>query len=181
MAVFDQYLPFMAPTRIDPVPRARPPDDAGDREVLTGFLDYLRGTVVNKVAGLTDEQALERAVSPSELSPASLVKHLTGVERFWFSIDFAGADLPWPSTEEDPHGNFMIEEGDTFASVVADYQFECERSRQAVAGADLDDVARGEGMNFTLRWALAHMIEETARHCGHLDLLRESLDGKTGE
>jgi hypothetical protein len=168
-------------SRVDPVPRARPADDAEEREVLTGFLDYLRATVVNKVAGLTDEQAFERAISPSELSPASLVKHLTGVERFWFSIDFAGADLPWPWPEEDPHGNFIFEEGDTLASVVADYQFECDRSRRAIAGADMDDIARGEDMAFTLRWALTHMIEETARHCGHLDLLRERLDGETGE
>jgi Protein of unknown function (DUF664) len=176
-----RYRPFVAESGVEPVPRARPPDDAGGRAVLTGFLDYLRGTVVNKVAGLTDEQAFARAFSPSELSPASLVKHLTGVERFWFSIDFAGADLPWPWTEEDPHGNFMLEEDDTLASVVADYQFECERSRQAIAGDDLDDLARGKDMNFTLRWALTHMIEETARHCGHLDLLRERLDGETGE
>jgi Protein of unknown function (DUF664) len=176
-----KYLPFVAASSVDPVLRARPSENAGDWEVLTGFLNYLRGTVVNKVAGLTDDQAFERAVPPSELSPASLVKHLTGVERFWFSIDFAGADLPWPWSDEDPHGNFPIEEGDTLASIVADYQFECERSRRAISAAGLDDRAVGEDMNFTLRWALTHMIEETARHCGHLDLLRERLDGETGE
>jgi hypothetical protein len=65
--------------------------------------------------------------------------------------------------------------------VVVAYQAECQRSREIVAVASLEDRARGEGMTFRLRYALAHMIEETARHCGHLDLLRESLDGQTGE
>lgn len=174
-------VPSMTGGSVNPVPRARPAEDAGDREVLAGFLDFLRATVVNKVAGLTEAQAFEQAVPPSELSPASLVKHLTGVERFWFSIDFAGADLTWPWTDQNPHGNFPIEQGDTLTSIVADYQIECDRSRHAIADAGLDDRARGDGMKFTLRWALTHMIEETARHCGHLDLLRERLDGKTGE
>jgi Protein of unknown function (DUF664) len=61
-----------------------------------------------------------------------------------------------------------------------DYEAECERSRRAIAGQELDTVAKSEGMEFTLRYALAHMIEETARHCGHLDLLRESIDGVRG-
>ena len=161
--------------------RTRPAEDAGELEVLTGFLDFLRATVVNKVAGLNDEKAFEPAVPPSDLSAASVVKHLTGVERFWFSIDFSGADLPWPWSDEDPHGNFPIAEADTLASIVTDYRHECERSRQAIADSAAGDRARGDGMNFSLRWALTHMIEETARHCGHLDLLRESIDGQTGE
>jgi hypothetical protein len=64
---------------------------------------------------------------------------------------------------------------------VAGYGVECERARQIVAGAALNDVARGPGMDFNLRYALAHLIEETARHCGHLDLLRERIDGRTGD
>ncbi len=146
-----------------------------------GFLDFLRATVETKVTGLDFEKAFEAVVPPSKLTPAGVVKHLTGVERFWLSIDFAGADLPWPWTEADPHGNFAPTPGDTLASTVADYQFECERSRRAIEGSGLDDPARGEGMTFTLRWALTHMIEETARHCGHLDLMRERIDGHTGE
>jgi hypothetical protein len=171
----------MSQGEVAPVPRERPAEDAPELEVLTGFLDFLRATVVNKVAGLDDERAFEAVVPPSELTPAGVVKHLTGVERFWFSIDFAGADLPWPWPEDNPHGNFPPAPGDTLASIVADYQQECERSRKAIEHCGLDDHARGEGMTFTLRWALAHMIEETARHCGHLDLLRERIDGETGE
>jgi len=166
---------------IAPVPRTRPPEDAAEPETLTAMLDFLRYTAVNKVAGLTDEEAFRAPLPPSTLTPAGVVKHLTGVERFWFSIDFAGADLSWPWTDDDPHGNFPLRESDTLTEIVAEYLAECERSRLAIAGADLDAGARGEGMTFKLRYALVHMIEETARHCGHLDLLRERIDGSTGE
>jgi Protein of unknown function (DUF664) len=71
--------------------------------------------------------------------------------------------------------------GDTLAAITAEYAAECDRSRAAIRDADLDDTARGPGMSFSLRYALAHMVEETARHCGHLDLLRERIDGATGE
>jgi hypothetical protein len=144
------------------------------------MLDFYRATVVNKVAGLTDSQAFTAVVSPSTLTPATVVKHLTGTERFWFSIDFAALDVTWPWTDDDLHGNFQRDPGDTLAAIVTDYLEECARSRRAVADAALDDVARGEGMDFMLRYALIHMIQETARHCGHLDLLREATDGAVG-
>jgi Protein of unknown function (DUF664) len=171
----------MTNDHVAPVPRTRPPEAGGEREILTGLLDFLRATVVNKVSGLTDDQAFSTPVSSSELTPAGVVKHLTGVERFWFSIDFAGADLPWPWPEDDPHGNFPLSPGDTLAGIVADYMTECDRSRKAIQAESLDELARAEGMNFNLRYALAHMIEETARHCGHLDILRERIDGSAGE
>ena len=161
--------------------RTRPPEEGGERETLTAMLDFLRATVVTKVSGLTDEQAFATPVPPSTLTPAGLVKHLAGVERFWFSIDFAGLDLPWPWPEDDPHGGFPIRDGDTLDAIVDDYVRECERSRAAIAGADLDEQALGDGVSFNLRYALVHMVEETARHCGHLDLLREATDGQTGE
>jgi hypothetical protein len=170
----------MTAREVEPT-RTRPPEAGTEREVLTGLLDFLRATVINKVAGLTDDQAFGSPVPPSTLSPAGVVKHLTGVERFWFSIDFAGADLEWPWTEENQHGNFPLEPGDTLAAIVADYRAECARSRDVVAAAGLDDLARGEGLSFNLRYALAHLVEETARHLGHLDLLRESIDGVVGE
>jgi len=148
--------------------------------MLESMLDCYRATVINKVAGLTDDQAFTAAVPPSTLTAATVVKHLTGTERFWFSIDFAALDVPWPWTDDDLHGNFRIEGEDTLAGIVEEYTNECQRSRESIADADLDDSARGEGMDFTLRFALLHMIEETARHCGHLDLLREATDGAVG-
>jgi len=168
-------------SEVTPVTRNRPTERGSEKETLTGLLDFLRATAVNKVAGLTDEQAFSRPVAASALTPAGVVRHLTGIERFWFSIDFADEDVPWPRTDDDPHGAFRPGEGETLAGIVAAYTRECARSRQVVAAADLDDPARGPNMDFTLRYALAHMVEETARHCGHLDLLRESIDGAAGE
>lgn len=163
------------------VERTRPVEDADEWTTLTSMLDFLRATAVMKAEGLSDQQAWATPVPPSTLTPAGVVKHLSATERFWFSIDFAGLDVPWPYPDEDPHGNFRRDEGDTIAGVLEEYQLECERSRAAIVGAALDDKAKGEGMDFNLRYALVHMIEETARHCGHLDLLRETTDGETGQ
>jgi hypothetical protein len=163
------------------ITRIRPAEDADERTTLTGLLDFLRATVELKLTGLTEDQAFARPVSPSALTPAGVVKHLTAVERFWFAIDFAGLHVEWPWTEDDPHGNFPLADDDTVDGLLAAYRAECARSREITAAADLDDQARGEGMTFNLRYALAHLIEETARHLGHLDLLRESTDGQVGE
>ncbi|WP_329002815.1 DinB family protein [Kribbella sp. NBC_00709] len=164
------------------ITRIRPPEDADERGTFTGLLDFLRATVELKLTGLTEQQAFARPVEPSALTPAGIVKHLTAVERFWFAIDFAGLDLEWPWTEDDPHGGFPITPDDTVDSILTAYRAECARAREIVAAASLDDRARSpEGLNFTLRYAIAHIIEETARHLGHLDLLRESTDGEVGE
>jgi len=166
-------------TDVTQMARSRPIQHGAERMMLERMLDFYRATVVNKVAGLTDTQAFTAAVLPSTLTPATVVKHLTGTERFWFSIDFADLDVTWPWTDDDLHSNFKIEHGDTLAGIVADDVEECARSRHAVAESELDDAARAEGMDFTLRYALIHMIQET-RHCGHLDLLRETTDGAVG-
>ena len=167
-------------TEVMPVDRAQPIQQGPERAMLESMLDFYRATVVNKVAGLDDEQAFTATVPPSTLTPATVVKHLAGTERFWFSIDFAALDVPWPWSDDDVHGNFRVEPGDTLGAIVADYVEECARSRRAIDGADLDDPARGDDMDFTLRYALIHMVQETARHCGHLDLLREVTDGAVG-
>ncbi len=167
-------------TDVTPVARSRPIQHGSERTILESMLDFYRATVVHKVAGLTDSQAFTAAVSPSTLTPATVVKHLTGTERYWFSIDFADLDVTRPWTDDDLHSNFRIEPRDTLATIVADYVEECEQSRRAVEDAHLDDAARADGMDFSLRYAMVHMIQETARHCGHLDLLRETTDGAVG-
>lgn len=174
-----------APEHPAPVPVIRPdgrvdPPEAGpERYVVGGVLDFLRGTVVLKARGLTDEQARTAACPPSTLTVAGLLGHLTAVERFWFAIDFDGQELPHPWTADDPRGGFTAE--GTLEELIAAYEAECARSREIVSANGLDELARSEGMEFSLRYAVAHMIEETGRHCGHLDLLREALDGTTGE
>jgi hypothetical protein len=160
--------------------RVPPPHSAPERDVLSGFLDVQRAAVVRKATGLSEEQARTAACPPSTLTVAGVVSHLAAVERFWFSIDFAGDDLPHPWSDDDPHGGFRLAPDDTLDRLVAAYEAECERSRHIVAANDLDELCRGEGMDYSLRWVVTHMIEETARHAGHLDLLREALDGSTG-
>lgn len=161
---------------VTPIDRSRPYEYADELTTLGGFLDFLRATVVHKVAGLSEEDARRASVAPSTLAPIGIVKHLTAVECWWFSIDFANADLPEP-----PGMDFTLEADDTLDSVVAAYLAECARSRQSIADEPADAPSRGKDVAFNLRWALTHMIEETARHCGHLDLLRESIDGQTGQ
>lgn len=161
--------------------RERPTEAGSEYDTLTQMLDFLRGTVVWKAQGIDDQQSRARTVTASELSIASVVKHLTGVERFWFSIDFADLGIEHPWTPDDPHGNFRLDDTDDIEHLINAYTRECARSRAAIDDAGLDDMARADGMDFNLRYALVHMIEETARHCGHLDLIREQLDGARGQ
>jgi Protein of unknown function (DUF664) len=149
--------------------------------MLESMLDFFRSTVVHKASGLSDSQASATAVPTTALTVAGLVKHLTATERFWFSIDFAALDVEWPWTDDNPHGAFGLASDDAIESLLAQYEDECDISRRAVADSDLADPARGPDMAFTLRYAFLHMIEETARHCGHLDLLREAIDGTVGQ
>ena len=160
--------------------RVRPPERGSEREVLAGVLDFVRGAVVRKVEGLTEEQLRRPAVPPSTLTPGGVIKHLAATERFWFSIDFADHDVEHPWPDDDRHGAFALDDSDTVAALVEAYRAECARSDAAVADAALDGTARAADMDFMLRYAYAHMIEETARHAGHLDLLRETIDGQTG-
>lgn len=164
-----------------PVERHQPDEAADERDTLVQRLDFLRASAVIKAIGLTNSQAFSRPVPASELTIAGLVKHLSCTERWWFTIDFAGLDVPWPWPEDDPHGCFPIAADDTIDAIIDGYVAECERSRTSIAGAPLHSMAKGDEMHFNLRYALTHMIEETARHCGHLDLLRESIDGTTGQ
>ncbi len=156
---------------------------AGEREQLTGFLDFLRATVVVKARGLTDEQA-RRPLVPSELTTvAGLLSHLRYVEQYWFGVVFDGRPDVWAERlAADRDAEFRAGLVTPLAELVADYVAECALSREVTAKLALDATAttsRGQPVN--LRWVLIHMIEETGRHAGHLDLLRELLDGSTGE
>ncbi len=164
-----------------PVERRQPDQAADERATLEQRLDFLRASAVRKAIGLTDDEAFSRPVPASDLTIAGVIKHLACTERWWFTIDFAGVDVPWPWPEDDPHGCFPLAPDDTIDAIIDDYVAECERSRSSIDGAPLDAMAVGDDMHFSLRFALTHMIEETARHCGHLDLLRESIDGATGQ
>ena len=163
--------------------RTEPPRVGDERETLTGFLDWHRETLALKCAGLTAGQLAERAVPPSGLSLHGLVRHLAGVERWWFRIQFAGEDVPLLFySDDDPEQDFEGLDGD-FADALATWRHECDRSREVVArAASLDEtgIRRATGEPITLRWVLVHLIAEYARHNGHVDLLRERLDGGIG-
>jgi hypothetical protein len=163
--------------------RIEPPTVGGERETLNSFLDYLRATVVMKATGLTDEQA-RRQLVPSELTTvATLLAHLRWVEQYWFGVVLDGQPDEWADRlREDPDAEFRIGLDVPVDQLIADYEAECAAGRAVVANRELDDRAvTGKGKPVTVRWVLVHMIEETGRHAGHLDLLRELLDGSTGE
>lgn len=163
--------------------RPHPPEAGDERATLGGFLDFLRAAVIKKVAGLSEEQSRRPLLETSPLmTPAGVVKHLTAVERWWFSHALADdRTLPWLFDREDHDFEFRLTPQDTVDAVLHAYEQECERSRAIVAAMELDDIGRRNKMVRSVRWVLTHMIEETARHAGHLDLLRESIDGVKGE
>jgi uncharacterized damage-inducible protein DinB len=150
--------------------------------MLQAFLDWQRETLLYKCAGLTGEQLAERAVPPSHLSLLGLVRHMTEVERVWFRRRFAGEPVEFPFGDE---ADADFERVDP-ARAAADYARLTEEFKladAAVANASLDDTLIHERTNqvISLRMVYLHMIEEYARHLGHADLLRERIDGATGE
>jgi uncharacterized damage-inducible protein DinB len=151
--------------------------------MLTEFLDYQRAVVLRKVAGLDDEQ-LRRPMTASGLTMLGFVKHIAYVERWWFRVVFAGEPVEVPWTDDDPDADWRVEPDDTTDAIVALYLEEIERSRAIASRAELDEIARNPRVqddDVTMRWILLHMIEEIARHLGHADIMREALDGATGD
>jgi uncharacterized damage-inducible protein DinB len=166
------------------VTRQSAPYIAGERQMLEAWLDFHRHTLLAKCAGLTADQLRLRAAPPSGLSLLGLVRHMTEVERGWFRRRVGGEDIDFQySSEADPDGEFdHVDEADAEHDV-AEYQREIERARKATAGHGLDETFHHElrDADVSVRWAYVHMIEEYARHNGHADLLRERIDGATGE
>ncbi|MET1072344.1 MAG: DinB family protein [Umezawaea sp.] len=165
--------------------RTDPPLEADERASLSAFLDYHRDTLALKCAGLTDEQLRTRAVPPSPMSLLGLVRHLTEVERGWFGNRVARRNLPplYYSDPDNPDGDFDDVDTADVAEAFATWRTTCAESRDIVAGVDSLDFLgkRGNGDDVSLRWIMLHLLEEYARHNGHADLLRERLDGATGE
>lgn len=168
--------------------RRDPDPTAGERTLLTQTLDSHRATFLWKIDGL-DRERLARTTAASDLTLAGLLKHLTLVEDHWFSVILGGTepDAPWRDIDwdVDPNWEFRTAVDDEPADLVAAYERTCARSRAAVdALTSLDDLSVGASRMrgpFSVRWILVHMIAETARHNGHADLLRDAIDGATGE
>ncbi len=152
-----------------------------ERELLESHLEHNRLTVRHKMEGLTRDLAIRRLAN-SPTSALGIVKHLTEVEGWWFRHNLAGEDWQGSSTDEFPDAEFDIFPEDSVASLLHDYDFACEISRDICAKYSLDDLAQRPhrtGSSPSLRWIYLHMIEEIARHNGHLDIYRELLDGTT--
>jgi len=157
-----------------PVPRT-----GDEKAMLSAFLDRYRETMIWKLQGLSKEQASRRLV-PSDTTLLGVVKHLAYVERYWFH-DFKGDPISFPWNEGEPEREFVIEREDTVESITALYEGEIARSREIVEQSSLDDLSKPAKEPLSLRWIMIHMIEETARHAGHADILRELTDGAIGQ
>jgi uncharacterized damage-inducible protein DinB len=159
-----------------------------ERDALEQYLDYQRETILLKAEGLTKEQ-LGQKIPTSDLTLAGILYHLALVEEGWFEVDFLGhesrddwAGIDWKADPDYEFRTALEKEPDWLRRR---YRDACDRARRVTAAAaSLDDVSvstRVNGKPFTLRWVMLHLIEETARHAGHADLLREAIDGTVGE
>ena len=147
------------------------------------WLDFHRGTLVWKCAGLNDAQLKRASVAPSTLTLLGLVRHMAEVERWWFRTSAAGLELPdLYCPDDDKDGDFDNVADAVVEQDFATYKAECLEADGAVRAMSLDDTFVGRrGHPISLRWVYVHMIEEYARHNGHADLLRECIDGATGD
>lgn len=178
----DDSVPIALSPKWQADDRAPTPKPGDERAVLTGFLEYHRRTFELKCTGVPAVRLSERGLPPSTMSLHGLVRHLAGVERWWFQIQFAGLEVPMLYyTDDNPDLDFDGLDGDVAADLEV-WRTECARSREIVATAALDDTGTTKTSRepFSLRWLLIDMATEYARHCGHADLLREAIDGATG-
>ncbi|MGW1890612.1 DinB family protein [Streptomyces sp. NPDC002004] len=155
-----------------------------ERTQLTTFLDYARATARAKCEELSDDDARKALLPGSPLMTMSgLINHLRWVEYYWFQVVFLGEEDEGPWTDEDPDREMRIAVDFPLSRLLDEYAEQSARYARLVAAHDLDTKARrkrSDGNAVDLRWILLHLVEETARHNGHLDILRELADGRRG-
>jgi uncharacterized damage-inducible protein DinB len=154
----------------------------GERDMLEGWLEFHRTTLLMKCEGLDDETRKSRPVPTSKLSLHGLVRHMAEVERNWFRrVLLRAQDTPpiWHESDVEDGELVPLDEARWGDDLVA-WQDECQASRRAARGRDLEETGLRHGEPCSLRWIYNHMIEEYARHNGHADLIRELLDGSVG-
>lgn len=156
-----------------------------ERSILLTLLDYVRATVHEKCEGLSDADAARRPLPTSpKMSVSAMVNHLRWVEEHWFATVFLGEPSRHPATDEDPDAEMTMAASIPLSTLLEEYAVACARFRDLAATLDLDhpsvrkDAETGEPV--TLRYVILHIIEETARHNGHIDIIRELVDGTTG-
>jgi hypothetical protein len=152
-----------------------------EKDILHVSIDRHRKALLWKIEGLSEEQ-LRRVLVPSGTNLLGLIKHLGAVEYGWFCETFGVPTEPMPFDVDDDEADLRIEEGETVESVLAFYERARAAADKVIEENDLDLVGRSwHGDQVSLRWVLVHMIEETARHAGHIDIIRELIDGVTGD
>ena len=171
--------PFLDP----PFDPEAAPYGGDEPAVVSWLLDYQRYVLLRKVAGITDQQA-RTTTAESDLTLLGLVRHLALVEQYWIGEIFLG--LSETSLWDDPDDrdrDFHPLEHDTLADALVALRAEIERARQLTSITSFDALSVGlrKKQQVKLRWILVHLVEEYARHCGHADLLREAIDGTTGD
>lgn len=154
----------------------------GERECVTGYLEHYRGTLRLKCEGLDPAQLAMRSVPPSNISLLGLVRHLARVEQIWFRRTIGG-DLEAPRHFQDEDGGFDLPEptDEVVAQAWSLWESEVAHAREVLAVTDFDRVVEVHGEQVEVRDIVVHMVEEYARHCGHADLVRECVDGRTGQ
>jgi uncharacterized damage-inducible protein DinB len=163
----------MAETQRRPVPR----NDSGELDTALAFLNFNRESVLKKADGLDDEQ-LRRRLVPTGTNLLGLIRHLAGAERYWFGLHLTGV-----KPAEGHKFGMRVPARITAEEVISDYRSAIAESNAAIIAAGDPQALlakRIDGQRLTLRWLLAHMTSETARHAGHADILREQIDGTTG-
>ena len=156
------------------------PPTGGEKESLYVSLDRHRDAILWKLEGLSDED-LRRPMTPSGTNLLGLVKHLGAVEYGWFCETFGREMEPLPFDEDDENADMRVEPHESTADIFAFYGRARAAADSAIRDIDLDATGMAWfGDEVSMRWVLIHMIEETARHCGHVDIVRELIDGVTG-
>ena len=157
---------------------------ADERTQLVGWLDLQRAIVHWKCEGLSEQDA-HRAVLPTSplMTMAGIVSHLRWVEQTWFEVLFLGRPAVGPQFDETVEDADMMVDDVPMQQLLDQYDRQCRISNEIIAQHSLDEAGRHPDFKSaaaTLRWMLIHMVEETARHAGHADIIRELLDGSKG-
>ncbi|WP_370616128.1 DinB family protein [Mumia sp. Pv 4-285] len=164
--------------------RTDAPPAPDERAIALAMLRYVRETALEKAEGLTDELAHATPLPTSPLmSVAAVVNHLRWIEHYWVEVVVAGGDDRAPWSEEHPDGEFEVAAQMTLDDVLTGYRQQIAASDAVLADLDLDAATARPRRDFhpNVRWVVAHLVEETARHNGHLDVLRELADGQVGD
>jgi uncharacterized damage-inducible protein DinB len=158
--------------------RRIPAHQLDEKEMLWAFLRFARATVVAKTDGLCTEQLTRRHVG-SATTLGGILSHLTCVEYDWFANRLGGSTVLMPFGPDDPDGDWYTGDADG-TELVSRYREACAASDEVIAALDLDSTGAQTDSDYTLRWAMTHLVAETQRHAGHADLLRELTDGACG-